>query len=282
MPDEIAAAIADTGAAPPAVDAAPATAPDAAPAAPDSPAPSGAPEATTEAIASPSLLSTADTTKIDGKAPEAETAKPDTASTEAAKDAASEAKPDAKSDADKPAADAVPADKAPPQEAQARTYEAFKTPEGVTLAQKETKEFTDLLDDGKLSHQERAQKLVDLYVRESQRFTKDLRTQQTKAWNDFTEGLKADFKADPVLGGNRQDTVLGTAKAVIERFGGDDAQKSDLYAMLDHTGMGNHKGLVRVLNNIFETYMREPSSAVPGTPPSLRNGKGRIEAFYGD
>jgi hypothetical protein len=283
MPDEVATAIVD---ATPAADTAPlaTAAPDAAPAA--SPESAGAPStsaqgdaAAAEPVSSPSLISTADADKASAKeigdkpadAP-ADAAKPATADTEATpKDASS---------TDKPAVETAPAEKAPAQEPQARSYEAFKTPEGVTLAQKETKEFTDLLDDGKLSHQERAQKLVDLYVRESQRFTQDIQTQQRKAWSDFTDGLKADFKADPVLGGNRQDTTLGIAKAVIERFGGDDAQKSDLYAMLDHTGMGNHKGLVRVLNNVYESFMRE-SSAVPGNPPALRSRGSRQDAFYG-
>jgi hypothetical protein len=248
--------------------------------------PSSSSDAATEST--PSLISTADAdrakpaaTEIGDKAKPADTAKPETAVTEAAKDKASEAKPDAKADADKPADQAAPAEQAPAQEQQARSYEAFKVPEGMTLAQKEVKEFTDILDDQKISHQERGQKLVDFYVREAQRLATESRNQQRKAWSDFTQGLKDDFKADPELGGNRQDTVLGTAKAVIERFGGSDAQKSDLYAMLDHTGMGNHKGLVRVLNNIYETFLREPSP-VTGQPPAMRNGGSRQQAFYGD
>lgn len=253
----------------------------AAPATADTTGQPGAPDAAAAAeISTPSLISTADADKakpssapeIDGKPQEGEPAKPATADTEAP--------PKADQATDKPADETAPANDAPAEVPQARQYEAFKVPEGMRLADKETKEFTDVLDDGKLSHQERAQKLVDLYAREAQRFASEMQTQQKKAWNDFTDGLKADFKADPDLGGNRQDTTLGVAKAVIERFGGTPEQKSDLYAMLDHTGMGNHKGLVRVLNNVFETFMRE-GKAVPGNPPSLRKPGGRQEAFYG-
>lgn len=188
---------------------------------------------------------------------------------------------------DKPAAEVKPEVKeaAPVKEAlaekpQARTYEAFKVPDGVSLAQKETQEFTAVLDDDKLSPQERGQKLVDLYVREAQRLVKEQSVHQRKVWNQFTEQLKTDLKSDPDLGGNREQTTLGIAKAVLEQLGGSKAQVSDTLAMLDHSGMSNYVGVIRLLNNVYDKFMRPPAP-LPGNPPS-RGARGSFQdVMYG-
>lgn len=224
--------------------------------------------------ASPSLLSEA---KAKPPGDKADAAADQGGASDAAKaadktDAAAQPTPDPKKDAAKAAPDgkdAAPAEKAP-AEAQARSYEAFTLPEGVTLAEKDTKEFTGILDDAKLSPQQRAQQLVDIYVREAQRLVTEQRTQQRKDWNNYVEGLKTDFRSD-VEFANRHETVLGQAKYVVEQLGGKPEQVADLLKMLDHTGMGNYVGFVRIMNSVYERFLKEPSS-VPANAPSNRKG----------
>lgn len=226
----------------------------------------------------PSLLGAAEaklpeegkTSEEGAKAPEAEATTP-----------ATEAKPE--TPAEKPAEakdkEAAPADEGSAKP-QPREYEAFKLPEGVKLDDKRVKEFTNTLDDANLSHQDRAQKLVDFHVAEMERVVKDLRTEQISAWKTYTDSLKSDFKKDPEFGGNRQDTSLGIAKSMLERFGGTKEQVSDMMKMLDHTGMGNYVGIVRLLNNVFE-QTRE-GNAVPAGAPSRAGRRSFQDTMYGD
>lgn len=243
-----------------------------------------APAATTESA--PSLLGAAEA-KVPGD--DADKASPDqgSASTDkgdaAAKPATDEADPAKPSDAKdgkdgKPAP--APADEALAQKPQARTYDAFKAPDGVKFDDAQVKSFTDLLDNAELSHQDRAQKLIDMHAGEINRVIKEQRDHQLKSWSDFTDSLKSDFKKDPELGGNRQETSLGIAKYVLEQMGGSADQQKDLIAMMNHTGMGNHLGLIRMLNNIYERFLVQPSP-VPGNAPNRATRGNFQDVMYG-
>ena len=242
----------------------PAAAADAAPA-PDKSADVVASEADTKP--EPSLLSTAELPEKEAAKDEKSEAKEPAPDQKA--DAPKEEKADAKADAEKSkddkAADAAPADKTAAQKPPVK-YEPFKLPDGVKLDDSKVKEFTDVLDAADISPQDRAQKLVDFHVAEMNLVVEEQSNNQIKAWKDFTESLKSDYKKDSDLGGNRQDTSLGIAKSVIEQMGGTAEQKADLYKMLDHTGMGNYVGLARLLNNIYEHYMGDVP--VPANPPT--------------
>jgi hypothetical protein len=181
------------------------------------------------------------------------------------------------------AADAGAADSAP------FTYGAFTVPDGYSLPDQGVLEFTGILNDGQLSYQERGQRLVDMYVRDAQRIVAAEEAQHKRAWSDYIAAEVGAFRADPELGGDRQETTLGRAKYVIDRFGGTEAQKADLYSKLDYPGLGNSTGLVRVLNNIFETYMAKPSQSrrdvlygdAPAKPSQSRQQSLR-DALYGE
>lgn len=279
---------APAAAAPPAAAAAPS--PEAAPAA-DAAA---APAAETKPESTPSLLEAAQA-KPPGDKP---ADKPQEAPAEKPADAAkpaTEAKPDDSSkDAAKPAekpADAkpdpaakkdgaAPADAAPAEKPQARSYEAFTVPDGTKLDDKQVKGFTDVLEAADLGHQERAQKLIDMHVAEMQRVVNETTRHQRESWNAFTDKLKADYKADPELGGNRTETTLGQAKYLVEKYGGSPEQVADTLAMLTHSGMGNHVGLARVLNNMYEAFLAKP--IVPGSPPSRNARRSFQDVAYGD
>jgi hypothetical protein len=259
-----------------------ASAPVEAAAAPEAAAP--APEAAAPEAegykATPSLLST-----VEAKPPTKEASETGAKSED---DAAKPAPVEAKSEPAEPVkteeAKTVEAKTAPAEEgsakAQPREYEAFKVPDGITLDSKRVKEFTDVLDDANLSHQDRAQKLLDFHVAETRRIVKEQQEHQRKVWTEFTDKLKSEFKTDPDLGGNRELTSLGQAKYMIEQYGGSKEQVSDLLQMLDRTGVGNYVGLVRVLNNLFEKYENRP--IIPANPPTRAGRASFQDVMYAD
>lgn len=295
------AASATSGAAP-ATDASQAPDAGAATAAPATPSASEAPAAETAKAteakpeSTPSLLEAAQA-KLPGKEGD-KPAAPDAKPTDGTKEGtpadgakpATDAKPDADAKpADKPAdgksdkkdGDSAPAKEALAEKPQARSYEAFKVPEGTKLDNKQVKAFTDVLDAADISPQERGQKLVDMHVAEVTRIVKDVQENQRKVWTDYTNRLKDDYAKDPDLGGNRRDTTLGIAKHMVEQYGGSEEQVGELLAMMTHTGMGNYVGLSRLLNNLFHAFVE--NQIAPGNPPSRGSGRRSFQdVAYGD
>lgn len=161
------------------------------------------------------------------------------------------------------------------------TFEPFTLPEGVTLADEQVKSFTDILGDHNLSHQERGQKLVDLYLSEQKNMADAYARNQIEVWKTLNDGWKQELRSDPELGGNRLDTTLSVAKAVIEEFGGSKEQQSALLAQLDATGMGNHPAFVRILHNIG-TALNVLEDRIIAAPASAKaQPTSRSERWYG-
>lgn len=226
------------------------------------------PEATTEAKAE---------VKADEKA------SPDTpAPAEDAKDDAKDAKADGDKKPEVKADEAKPADKAtdPVKDATAEAqppapvkYEAFKLPEGLKLDEKELGRFTELAGTAQVP-QETAQKMIDLYIEDRQNLYQQAAAEQRKVWNTLNDGWKTDLRKDAVLGGNRLETSLSMAKAVVEEYGGSPEQVRDLIAHTSNNGMGNYPGFVRLLHNIGVAMNVFEDSMVPANPSAPKAEKG--------
>lgn len=116
-------------------------------------------------------------------------------------------------------------------------YEDFKLPEGIVLDGDFTGEFKNIAKELKLN-QDQAQKLVDL---------------QTKFTQTHAEKINADFKATVTqwkeesiqeLGPNYKAEMQVVAKA-MDNFG-----TPELRALLNETGLGNHKEVVKFFHSI--------------------------------
>lgn len=223
--------------------------------------------------------------KADAKDPATPTPDaPKDAKVEPPADTSKDAKPaePAPADASKDAKAPDPAKEAPveAQPPAAKTYEPFKTPDGVKLGDKELKAFTDVIGPAQLP-QETAQSLVDLYLAETQRLSAEAARHQKEHWNTLNDTWKTELRNDPEMGGNRLETSLGIAKAVIEEFGGTKEQVADLIAHTVNNGMGNYVGFNRLLHNIgvklnvFEDKIVPAQSVNPSMPKSRR------EILYG-
>jgi len=263
-------------AAEPAAVTSPAVEPAAAPAE-AAPAPEKAAEPAKESKSEPSLLEAAE-----GKKPEV---KPESAA-EPKKEEAKEtpapaeaAKSEAKSEGEKPKEEAKkdeaakapdPAKEATATEPPAIKYEPFKVPDGIKLDDKKVEAFTGLLNDAKLSPQDRAQKLVDLYTENVQAMAQELRQEQRTVWNKLNDTWKTDTRKEL---GNHYETDLAMAKAVIEEFGGTAEQKREYMAHLSNNGMGNFIGHIRLLRNIGKALNVFEDNTVPANPTAPRMPK---------
>lgn len=106
---------------------------------------------------------------------------------------------------------------------------------------------------------------------------------QRKVWGDLNSKWKTETRSAPDIGGPNLERSLGTAKAVIEEYGGNKDQQTELLKHLDNNGMGNFAGFIRLLSNIgqklnvFEDGMVSPQGA--GAP----SGRGdRASRWYGN
>ncbi len=161
------------------------------------------------------------------------------------------------------------------------TFEPFTAPEGLKLKDEAVKNFTEILGDANLSPQERGQKLVDMYAAEVKSVHDDYAQRQLDTWRQLNDSWKEELRSDPEIGGNRVNTTLSIAKAVIEEFGGSKEQQAQLLAHVDNNGMGNYAGFVRLLHNIGAAMnvLEDKIIAAPSSSPG--GTKSKAERWYG-
>ena len=198
--------------------------------------------------------------KKDDPAP-ADTAKPES------KDVKPEDKKDdaAKTDPDPKAATA----EAPPAPIK---YDAFKLPDGIKLDDKELGKFTELAGKAQIP-QDVAQSLVDLYVAERQNDVTQAAANQRKVWDTLNDTWKTELRNDPELGGNRLETSLSLAKAVVEEYLFP-AEQAEYMAHMRNNGMGNYKLHVKLLHNIGKAMNVFEDGIVPAHPQTQKAQKG--------
>lgn len=157
------------------------------------------------------------------------------------------------------------------------SLEDLKLPENVKLADEPAKAFLDLINKADLPNKERTQGLIDLHIGEINRVADEAGKYQRKVWDDLNTGWKSDLRNDPELGGNRLNTSLSMAKAVIEEYGGSKEQQAALFKHIDNNGMGNYPEFVRLLHNIGRKLNIFEDSIVPSNAkaPTMPKGPGQ-------
>lgn len=243
------------------------------------PAEAKADAAPAEPKSAPSLLETANSKPKDAPADKTADAKPeaakdgtapaDAAKPDATKDAKTEGdkKPDAKAaeakkdEADKKADPATEATAAAQPPAPIK-YEPFKVPDGIKLDETRLSQFTEIAGAAQIK-QEDAQKFFDLHVSEMKNYATEVANEQRRVWDKLNDSWKNDFRKDEKLGGNRAETTLARAKAVVEEYGGTPDQVRDLLAHTTNNGMGNYPGFIRLLDNIAGALNVFEDSLVP-------------------
>jgi len=178
----------------------------------------------------------------------------------------------------------TPAQSAEP--APAAVYEKFTVPEGITLNDEQLGKFTGLLSEfettTKADHaavQAHGQKLMDIYIGEATRITNDLNKYYQDSWAKMKTDWRAEFVADPELGGNRQETTVAAAQTFIRTHGGSEAEQKEFRQLMESTGLGNHRVMIRILARAG-VAMSEGRPLV-ATTPAAAAPKSKIESMYG-
>jgi hypothetical protein len=151
-------------------------------------------------------------------------------------------------------------------------YEAFKLPDGLKLDDKELAKFSEFAGAAQIP-QDVAQGLVDMYVAERQNDVVQARADQRKVWDTLNDTWKTDLRNDPQLGGNRLETTLSLAKAVVEEFLPANEQ-AEYMAHMRNNGMGNFKLHVKLLHNIGKAMNVFEDGIVPANPQAPKAQKG--------
>lgn len=163
------------------------------------------------------------------------------------------------------------------------TYEPLKLPEGVKLDDAELKGFDELVGGleltSKADHaavQEFRQKAADFHIAQVQKAVKAHDDSGAQAWSQMRDGWRQEFKTDKQIGGNRQNTTLAGAAAMIEQFGGSKAQITELRRVLRVTGAGDNVNLVRLLHNVSKVLSEgQPVPANNPKAPQIASKKTR-------
>lgn len=229
--------------------------------------PSAIQPGSTVPVAEPSAPAASDPASVAGAAPQ----EPTSLLSDAGKPAEAapvEAKPEEKKEEAKPAE--LPAEAAPPEPI---VYE-LKIPEAVKLSETELKEVQELFNEGRVAP-EVAQKYLDRHYTELEKATKSIRDDQWNVWNKTQDEWRDKVMTDPELGGNRLQTTLNTAGAIIEQYGSEDLRK-----MLGLTGAGNHPAMVRFLYNVGKALGE--GRPIPAPPPVSQAVKSRADRLYGN
>lgn len=144
-------------------------------------------------------------------------------------------------------------------------YEDFKIPVGIEVNQPVLDEFKATAKELNLT-QEGAQKLIDLQVKHMESFAG--RMQET------FQKIKDDWKADTIkeLGANAKESLVSAGKA-IEKLGTPELRK-----MLNETGVGNHKELVRFFIEVGKLVSEDK----PVDGKNRTAAKSDAELFYGN
>ena len=249
-----------------------------------------APDAAKPAESEPSLLEAATGKKPDSKPEGDGAAKAADAPADAKKDEPAPAA-DAKTDKDakpegdkKPEGDAAKKDgkEADPDTKDATAdappapikYEAFKLPDGLKLDDKELGKFTELAGKAQIP-QDVAQSLVDLYIAERQNDVVQAarRTASARSGIRLNDTWKTEIRNDPDLGGNRLETSLSLAKAVVEEYL-TPAEQAEYMAHMRNNGMGNFKLHVKLLHNIGRAMNVFEDGIVPANAQAPKAQKG--------
>lgn len=170
--------------------------------------------------------------------------------------------------------------------APAPVYDPFKLPDDLKLDDTKVKEFTDILSDletkSKAEHalvQEFGQKAVDFHINEIKKTVNDLQDFYKTAWDKQKTDWKDDFLKDPNIGGNRFQTTVDSANNFIRTHGGTSEEITEFRNLMETSGLGNHKAVIRLLANAGRAMSEgQPLAA---TAPVTQTKTSKVETLYG-
>lgn len=165
------------------------------------------------------------------------------------------------------------------------TYDAFTLPEGFTLREEVIGDINKLLgefeNNTKADHaevQKLAQEFMNRHVAEVQSIQEKVNQGYLELFEKTKTDWRNDFVSDSEIGGNRQNTSVSSALEFIRTHGGTPEQQAEFQQLMEDTGVGNHKAMIRLLANAQRNLAE--GKPIPATKP-MPETKNKYEKFYG-
>ncbi len=154
---------------------------------------------------------------------------------------------------DPPVVDPVDPPADPPKAEEPPAYEpltadALKLPaeeEGFAINEGLRDEFLNLVNDQNLTPAERAQSLVDLYVKTA----KEASEKGSQAWDSVQQQWQEQAMADPDIGGAKLEPALISVSRAIDKFGTPEVREA-----MDLTGAGNHPAIIKFIYQMAKQF----------------------------
>lgn len=165
-------------------------------------------------------------------------------------------------------------------------YEPWKLPENITLDEKLSTEFSQMLgkfqNDTKADQaavQEFGQTLVDRHTTALTDTIGRLHEAYTNAWQNQTDGWRESFIQDPEIGGKRQETTIRQANEFLDtHYPGSKEQLDTFRSLMKTTGLGVHPEMLRLLSGMMAK--NREGSPVPAPQPKIP-APSRTQRMYG-
>lgn len=146
-------------------------------------------------------------------------------------------------------------------------------PEGATLVEEDAAALSALLNDDKLTGQERGQKLVDLYTSQIEKLTKAGQEAAVASWNEMNEQWRNEVRALPEFASDLEGTLGATKQALVSL-----GAKPEFFAALDLTGAGNNPHILQMLHTLTKPYIE--GKAVGGGQATANSQAAKLAAMY--
>ena len=137
------------------------------------------------------------------------------------------------------------------------TFDKLALPKDTEILPEQSAKFMEILGSPKLSHQERAQALVDLQGN----ILTAAAQKVAEAWTAQQATWQNEIKTDPVLGGDKLEPALGEISKLIDAHGSE-----ELRTAMDKTGMGDNPAMIRFLHKVAG-FLNE-GKPLPGGGPA--------------
>lgn len=149
---------------------------------------------------------------------------------------------------------------------EAKTYEAFKLPEGMNIEAAEASAFGNILGKYGLT-QEAGQEIMDFGSSILKQAQERMAQGQIDAFAETRRGWVKEFETQA---GNRRNTMLNDAKQAIKDAVPDDKARAKLWSVLAYTGAGDHPDVIKAFAAIGKRARERgaPGPAVPAKQQS--------------
>ncbi len=110
---------------------------------------------------------------------------------------------------------------------------------------------------------------VDLHIAELSRQAEELAQHQRSVFDRTREEWREQFKKDPELGGNRQQTTINAALGFMRHYASNESHFNRLIEAGEVTGWNDHPDFIRLMANAAQglaSLYREPAPVVPMSP----------------